>query len=69
MKWKITNVWKKVTLDFDTYTEEKPKICCKIPCSDKMLQNLAKDRERRRQLLVEKSNKILSESKVFIKKL
>ena len=52
-----------------THIEEKPKICCKIPCSDKMLQNLAKDRERRRQLFVEKSNKILSESKVFIKKL
>ena len=52
-----------------THIEEKPKICWKIPCSDKMLQYLAKDRECRRQLLVEKSNKILSESKVFIKKL
>ena len=50
---------KEVTVDFDneTFIEEKPKRVRKIPCSDKMLENLAKGREKRKQLLEEKRNK------------
>ena len=29
----------------------------KVPCSDKMLENLAKGREKRKQLLEEKRNR------------
>ena len=47
---------KEVTLDLDTqtYVEEKPKRTRKVPCSEKMLENLAKGREKRKQLLDEK---------------
>ena len=47
---------KEITLDLDnqTYVEEKTKRTRKIPCSDKMLENLAKGREKRKQLLEEK---------------
>ena len=39
---------KEITLDLDnqTYVEEKTKRTRKIPCSDKMLENLAKGREK-----------------------
>ena len=55
--WNIPNVWKKeVTVDLgnETFLEEKPKRVRKLPCSEKMLENLKKGRERRRQLLEEK---------------
>ena len=47
---------KEITLDLETqtYVEEKTKRTRKIPCSDKMLENLAKGREKRKQLLEEK---------------
>ena len=47
---------KEITLDLDnqTYVEEKTKRTRKIPCSYKMLENLAKGREKRKQLLEEK---------------
>ena len=47
---------KEITLDLDnqTYVEEKTKSTRKVPCSEKMLENLAKGRERRKQLLDEK---------------
>ena len=47
---------KEVTLDLDnqTYVEEKPKRTRKIPRSEKMLENLEKGREKRKQLLEEK---------------
>ena len=47
---------KEVTLDLDnqTYVEEKPKRIRKVPCSEKMLESLAKGREKRKQLLEEK---------------
>ena len=37
------------TLDLETqtYVEEKPKRIRKVPCSEKMLENLAKGREKR----------------------
>ena len=39
---------KEVTLDLDnqTYVEEKTKRIRKVPCSEKMLENLAKGREK-----------------------
>ena len=43
-----------LNLDDQTYVEEKPKRVRKVPCSDKMLENLAKGREKRAQLLAEK---------------
>ena len=47
---------KEITLDIDnqTYIEEKTKRTIKVPCSEKMLENLARGRERRKQLLEEK---------------
>ena len=47
---------KEITLDLETqtYVEEKTKRIRKVPCSDKMLENLAKGREKRKQLLEEK---------------
>ena len=47
---------KEITVDLDnqTYVEEKTKRIRKVPCSEKMLENLAKGRERRKQLLDEK---------------
>ena len=50
---------KEVTLDLDnqTYVEEKPKRIRKVPCSEKMLENLAKGREKRKQLLDKKKKK------------
>ena len=47
---------KEITLDLETqtYVEEKTKRTRKVPCSDKMLENLAKGREKRKQLLEEK---------------
>ena len=47
---------KEVTLDLETqtYVEEKTKRTRKVPCSEKMLENLAKGREKRKQLLEEK---------------
>ena len=47
---------KEVTLDIDnqTYVEEKTKRTRKVPCSEKMLENLAKGRQRRKELLDEK---------------
>ena len=47
---------KEITLDLDnqTYIEEKTKRTRKVPCSEKMLENLAKGREKRKQLLEEK---------------
>ena len=47
---------KEVTLDLDnqTYVEEKTKRIRKVPCSEKMLENLATGREKRKQLLEEK---------------
>ena len=52
---------KEITLDLDTqtYVEEKPKRTRKVPCSDKMLENLAKGREKRKQLLEEEKKKEL----------
>ena len=48
-----------ITLDLETqtYVEEKTKRTRKIPYSEKMLENLAKGREKRKQLLEEKKNK------------
>jgi len=45
-----------ITLDLEnqTYVEEKTKRIRKIPPSEKMLENLAKGREKRKQLLEEK---------------
>ena len=42
---------KEVTLDLEnqTYIEEKTKRTRKIPSSEKMLENLAKGREKRKQ--------------------
>ena len=47
---------KEIILDLDnqTYVEEKTKRTRKVPCSEKMLENLKKGRERRKQLLDEK---------------
>ena len=47
---------KEITLDLETqtYVEEKTKRIRKVPCSDNMLENLAKGREKRKQLLEEK---------------
>ena len=47
---------KEITLDLDnqTYVEEKTKRIRKVPCSYKVLENLAKGREKRKQLLEEK---------------
>ena len=43
---------KEITLDLETqtYVEEKMKRTRKVPCSEKMLENLAKGREKRKQL-------------------
>ena len=63
-----------VTLDIDnqTYIEEKPKRTRKVPCSEKMLENLAKGREKRKQLLEEKKKQkeieILYKEKEELKK-
>ena len=48
-----------VTLDIDnqTYVEEKTKRTRKVPCSDKMLENLAKGRESVNNNLMKKRNK------------
>ena len=50
---------KEVTLDLDNqiYVEGKTKRTRKVPCSDKMLENLARGRERRKQLLDKKRRK------------
>jgi hypothetical protein len=47
---------KEVTLDLETqtYVEEKLKRIRKVTPSEKLLENLAKGRERRKQLLDEK---------------
>ena len=44
---------KEITLDLDnqTYVGEKTKRTRKVPCREKMLENLAKGREKRKQLL------------------
>ena len=45
---------KEVTLDNQTYVEEKTKRTRKVPCSDKMLENLEKGRGRRKQFYLKK---------------
>ena len=61
---------KEITVDLDnqTYVEEKTKRIRKVPCSDKMLENLAKGREKRRQLLEEKRIRKFTKRKKRIKK-
>ena len=43
---------KEVTLDLETQAcvEEKPKRIRKVPCSEKMRENLAKGREKRKTI-------------------
>ena len=44
---------KEITLNLDnqTYIEEKTKRTRKVPCSEKMLENLAKGREKRKTVV------------------
>ena len=58
---------KEVTLDLDiqTYVEEKMKRTRKVPYSEKMLENLAKGRERRKQLLEEKKQNELENIQIY----
>ena len=55
---------KEITLDIDnqTYIEEKTKRTRKVPCSEKMLENLARGREKRKQLLEEKKKQKVIEN-------
>ena len=60
-----------LNLDDQIYIEEKIKRVRKVPCSDKMLENLAKGREKRAQLLQEKKKQKelenLEKEKVILK--